>query len=456
MSAWTNQLFHLGTLTTNRVESAHSVLKHMLGSSVLSFDTAWTKIDAMVNIQLGEIKTAFEKSRHRIPHVANDPLFRFIAGEVTLKAIRLIEEERLRCLEIGPNEKLCGCYLRTTHGLPCAHELAGIIARGEGIQLDNIHDFWRIIDMDAYGDFSNKAELGEEEDVLMPYYQMMREQPRDVQLYYASHLQKLVHPESTDLKKPPIRRTRGRLKQNSTKREKSSWEYTDELFSNKQFRHNPYGGKISSSSGSSRGRGRSSSGSLGGRGRSSSGSDKSTSRFGFPFRQDVPTFLIPYVDEWLDVERDGNCGYRTVAHVIYGNQEFWTAVRRDLSTELYERFHIYAQVMGGVEQVNQLLQSLDHSVGIATMEKWMSFPDIGLVIATKYNAVVVSVSIDQSLTYLPLTSNAHNNSPAWTITIGYSRPQQHFFLVCQVFFAFLLNYIVNLHNTYVIFQFLCS
>ena len=40
VSAWTNQLFHLGTLTTNRVESAHSILKHMLGLSVLSFDTA--------------------------------------------------------------------------------------------------------------------------------------------------------------------------------------------------------------------------------------------------------------------------------------------------------------------------------------------------------------------------------------------------------------------------------
>ena len=99
-------------------------------------------------------------------------------------------------------------------------------------------------------------------------------------------------------------------------------------------------------------------------------------RFGFPFRNDVPSFLISYMDEWLDVEPDGNCGYRAVAHIIYGNQEHWLAVRRDLYTELYERYQLYVKVMGGVERVNQILDSLDHWEGSAPYSKWMSFPDI--------------------------------------------------------------------------------
>ena len=90
---------------------------------------------------MGEIKTAFEKSRHRIPHVARDPLFMLIAGQVTMKAIRLIEEKRLRCIGISPDEILCGCYMRTTHGLPCSHELVDIIVHGKSMQLEDIHEF---------------------------------------------------------------------------------------------------------------------------------------------------------------------------------------------------------------------------------------------------------------------------------------------------------------------------
>ena len=82
----------------------------MFGFLVLSFDIVWPKINVMVNIQLGEIKTTFEKSQQCIPHVDCDPLFALIVACITLKVVHLIEEKWLYCIEIGPMR----CYAGVT------------------------------------------------------------------------------------------------------------------------------------------------------------------------------------------------------------------------------------------------------------------------------------------------------------------------------------------------------
>ena len=45
-----------------------------------------------------------------------------------------------------------------------------------------------------------------------------------------------------------------------------------------------------------------------------------------------------------------------------------------------------------------------------TMDKWMDITDMGYVIASRYNVVLVSLSLQQSMTFFPLRSQPPTNS----------------------------------------------
>jgi len=57
--AWTDHVLHLGYRTTNRVGSAHSIVKKYLDNSVGDLGTCWEKIHDMLVIQLTVIQTSF-------------------------------------------------------------------------------------------------------------------------------------------------------------------------------------------------------------------------------------------------------------------------------------------------------------------------------------------------------------------------------------------------------------
>ena len=44
---------------------------------------------------------------------------------------------------------------------------------------------------------------------------------------------------------------------------------------------------------------------------------------------------------------------------------------------------------------------------IASVEKWMTIPNVGYVITNRYNVVLVSLSVLQSWTFFSLRSSAH-------------------------------------------------
>ena len=51
VTAWTDHVFHLGCRTTNRVESAHALMKKYLDNSVGDLATCWEKIHDMLLLQ---------------------------------------------------------------------------------------------------------------------------------------------------------------------------------------------------------------------------------------------------------------------------------------------------------------------------------------------------------------------------------------------------------------------
>ncbi|XP_058733977.1 uncharacterized protein LOC131605661 [Vicia villosa] len=77
-----------------------------------------------------------------------------------------------------------------------------------------------------------------------------------------------------------------------------------------------------------------------------------------------PSFFHPYINDIVDVESDGNYGYRSVS---------------DVSSSLV----------------------VTH-LGDQDMEKWMSIPDMGYSIASRYSVVFVSLSMAMNTTFFPL------------------------------------------------------
>ncbi|KAL2933720.1 Uronate isomerase [Bienertia sinuspersici] len=48
-----------------------------------------------------------------------------------------------------------------------------------------------------------------------------------------------------------------------------------------------------------------------------------------PFIDDLPTHIVPYINNIYNVDVDGNCGYRVVARWIYGDEHRWPTVRKN-------------------------------------------------------------------------------------------------------------------------------
>ena len=73
-----------------RAESAHAKLKTYLGSSFQNFETSWSKIHALLELQHTEIKASFEKSINVVLHNFKSSQFKFMRDVVSIAALNKI------------------------------------------------------------------------------------------------------------------------------------------------------------------------------------------------------------------------------------------------------------------------------------------------------------------------------------------------------------------------------
>ncbi|KAH1265364.1 hypothetical protein GmHk_01G001083 [Glycine max] len=176
VSAWTNKVMHLGNTKTNRVESAHWVLKRVLQNSLgdlcihMSLDISSKKPYA-----LNQIAAEFERVHY-----------------------------------VGKNPSACGCVMRSTHDLPCACELSNFLDQGLSEPEVSIKEEMETIskrfeELDVCGKFTLKTKLWE-----------------------------IAYPDQNSMCPPPVKvNTKGQPKKpmnrnpRSTKRDPSYWEYVD-------------------------------------------------------------------------------------------------------------------------------------------------------------------------------------------------------------------------------------
>lgn len=131
--AWTNKVRHFGSITTARVEGAHSRLKKYLELSKENFTSLWHVLNCMIIGQITVVTDSFEYSLIRVMRAYHLPALRDLRGYISHHVLNLILREIKRSYKVGIDKNTCRCILRVTYGLPCAHKIADISCQNRAI-----------------------------------------------------------------------------------------------------------------------------------------------------------------------------------------------------------------------------------------------------------------------------------------------------------------------------------
>ncbi|KAL5165118.1 Protein FAR1-RELATED SEQUENCE 5 [Glycine soja] len=296
-------------------------------------NNVWDAMNNMMTLQHMEIKASFETSTHVVGHR--------LLGMVSRYALNQIAAE-FECVHYaGKNPFTFDCVMRSTHGLPCACELSKYVVGF--IPLDSIHMFRRRLS------FSDKG-LSEPEVSIKrwkPYPKDLKKLMFVVSLL-KSKLREIAYPDQNSMCPPPAKvDTKCALKKsiNSSMR------------------------------------------------RSASSSEQPNPRRIMPMLDQFQPFIHDFIDNIVDVIADGNCGYWSVAGLLGMGEDSWSLVHNHLFKELGKFSDEYIKLFGGTDRFEELRMSLlVDGLTKVTMDKWMDITDMGYVIASRYNVILVSLS----------------------------------------------------------------
>ncbi|KAI5675701.1 hypothetical protein M9H77_06651 [Catharanthus roseus] len=113
----------------------------------------------------------------------------------------------------------------------------------------------------------------------------------------------------------------------------------------------------------------------------------------FPYTNAFSAFIYPFISNWKNVIGDGNCGYRVVADLVFGDEHQWP--------------EIHWPVDEPVSYVH-----------------WFETPDSLYIIANAFNLCVILIVQLGSTTVLPLCS--YSDCPGGTLVIGLLTEERHF------------------------------
>ncbi|KAH1233268.1 hypothetical protein GmHk_09G025748 [Glycine max] len=352
ITAWTNKVMHLGNTTTNRVESTHWALKRVLQNSLRDMCSVWDAMNNMITLQHVEIKASFETSTHVVGHVFKKILYKRLLGMISRDALNEIASE-VECLRyLDNNSSSCGCVMRSTHGLPCACELSKYTAGS--IPVESVQIFWRRLCFLDQGLCEAEVNIKEEIETISKRFEEL-----DVygKVTLKSKLRDIAYPDHNSMCPPP------------SKRDPSYWEYVDAFHS------------VQNSNSSVK--------------RSASCSEPPQPTRIIPMLDQFAPFIQGFIRDIVDVKADGNCGYRSIDALLGMGEDSWPLVWS----------HEYINLFGGTKRFEQLkLSLLVDGFSKVSVDKWMNMTEMGCVIASRYNVILVSLSRQQSMTFFPLRS----------------------------------------------------
>lgn len=116
-----------------------------------------------------------------------------------------------------------------------------------------------------------------------------------------------------------------------------------------------------------------------------------------------PAIWEEYIINVKDVARDGHCGFRAIASLCNSDEDGWVKVRKDLINELTSNKAHYALLFGSYNRVNQLHHAVNYfGSPCPDHEHWMTIPDMGHIIASCYNVILIHLSSVQCFSFFPL------------------------------------------------------
>ncbi|RDX82859.1 hypothetical protein CR513_36299, partial [Mucuna pruriens] len=169
VTTWIDRVMHLGNTTIDRVETAHWRLENLLQDNGGDMCSCWDAMNNMIKLQHTEIRMSFEKSMNVVEH--NTPFYIKLQGFVSRSALCHIADQFDRVKTVGIDSSICGCMIRTTHGLPCACELARYSLVCHPVPLQAIHVHWRRLNYQEMNDEGFELSLQREIDALHKQFQ---------------------------------------------------------------------------------------------------------------------------------------------------------------------------------------------------------------------------------------------------------------------------------------------
>ncbi|KAL5179407.1 hypothetical protein HKD37_01G000718 [Glycine soja] len=382
-----------------RIEFVHWALNKLLPNSLRDLCSVWEAMNNMITLQHTKIKASFETSTHVVGHI-------------------VAEFERVHYA--GKNPSCCGCIMKTTHGFPYACELARYVV--STISLETIHMFWRRLSFSDQGLFEPKVSITEEmkiiskrfeeldvcgKEIAYPDLNFMCAPPKNVKTKRCSeetddqetkinkarsillgNSNSSVKRSTSSSEQPIQRRTMPMLmhyiqrrtkQQRSTKCDSSYWEYVDALHSmqnsNSSVKH------------------------------SASSSEQPIQRRAMLMLDQFHSCIHDSIENIVDVNDNGNCGYCAIAALL----------------ELTKWSDEYINLLGGIDRFEELNQSL-----LVDGLSMMNITNMGYVIASRYNVILVSLSIQKSMKFFPLRSQPPTDSSVHcVICIGHVFLRDH-------------------------------
>ena len=407
VSVWVDKFLHYGNYTTNRVESQHAKLKVYLDSAQSDLPTALPRIDEAVHSQFYAITSSMGQSmviaRHRF---SDHDFFKNLVGYVSIHGLEKIFEEFQKI----NSREFCRCQMRTSHGIPCAHEQAIYLRNGNRIPLESVHTFWKKFDLNPY--ISLEDEAVDIDVEVQASNTQSKKQSRSGKFSWMQKAKAIFLPSTSSLREPTSQKNKaptGRPRL-STQRPFIPPTHTHLPTPQPQPTHYPHRQSFSTYTSESTDTNWSDLKQVPERHSTYSFRESPGSNSFFnhespsidlnqvpdsssdPLKNQIPLVFHRYIRLITNVKGDGHCGFRTIALCIYGTQCHWRKVRYELHNELYEHQQEYTRIFG-----YDLFNTISHTLsyfGSSTVgpEYWLHMPDTAILITNRYRVIVISVS----------------------------------------------------------------
>ncbi|XP_057456297.1 uncharacterized protein LOC130747376 [Lotus japonicus] len=386
-----DRYMHMGNTTTNRVEGAHAKLKACIKDSKSDMCAAWAAMNRCTLLQYTRINAAFQASIFIREHTFKDKLYDNLRGVVSRYALMMIAKEKA-C--VGK----CGCTIRRTHNLPCSCRLGMMTT----IPLTAVDQHWRRLTSTSAPDESQPVlglSIATKFEVIAKMFEEANVSRRQA---IKERLREIAYPDQTSMCPPPNKLpTRGQANEpkGSTRRIPCAWENVDAL----------HGSKQASNSSAPQGKGRKTRSEKWKSIPSKQSAPKKRSKriasksaqlppqhpkgkvYSANYIHEVPEFLREYVIDIHNVEDDDNCGYRCISSLMGKGEQNWRQVREDMIKELTLRQGVYHGMYDTDKHYKKVLQALHLAPNkFATEEKWLCVPDMGHIVATMYQVLILS------------------------------------------------------------------